>query len=356
MEFKQDCAYDIVAPTSMGIRLTPVDHQPVELARELCLQVTSAESNVLSTAAALGLSTKVLTAIVEGSPIARRITNDLGRRNIAIDAKHVPQNGPWGYRHQINFADSGYGMRAPSVHNDRANEVGRLLRAEDFDLNRLFRQDGVKILHLSGLFVALSDETAQFSLELARAARSSGTKLSFDINYRASFWDGRNDELIHVFHELATLADVLIGNEEDFQLALGVPGPDTGGRDLNDQIATFQQMIDSMQPDYPNAAVIATTLREVTSANEHLWGAVMKSDDWHVVTPRRIPVLDRIGGGDAFVGGLLYGLLKGWDHQDACHFGWANGAYVVTLLDDFSSPMSESQIWSVWKGNARIRR
>lgn len=356
MEFKQDCAYDIVAPTSMGIRLTPSDRQPMESARELRMQVTSAESNVLSTAAALGLSTKLLTALVEDNPIARRIVSDLRGRDIAVDAKRVPANGPWGYRHQINFADSGYGMRAPSVHNDRANEVGRMLTSADFDLNQLFQEDGVKLLHLSGLFVALSHETAQFSLELARAARSSGTKLSFDINYRPSFWEGRQDELIHVFHEIATLADILIGNEEDFQLALGVPGPSPGGRDLSDKIITFQQMIDSMQADYPNAKVIATTLREVISANEHIWGAVMKSDDWHVITPRKIPVLDRIGGGDAFVGGLLYGLLSGWDHQDACHFGWANGAYVVTLLDDYSTPLNEAQIWSVWEGNARIRR
>ncbi len=116
-------------------------------------------------------------------------------------------------------------------------------------------------------------------------------------------------------------------------------------------------MINNMKNDFPNVEIVANTLREVVSANEHMWGSIMKADnEWHIVEPRVIPVLDRIGGGDGFVGGLLYGLVSNMSYEDAFHFGWANGALTTTLLNDYSSPMDEEQVWSVWEGNARVRR
>lgn len=115
-------------------------------------------------------------------------------------------------------------------------------------------------------------------------------------------------------------------------------------------------MIQNMESTFPNVSLVATTLREVVNANEHLWGAIMKTSEWHIVQPQAIQVLDRIGGGDGFVGGLLYGLIQGMSDSDAFHFGWANGAFTVTLLNDFSQPTTEEQIWSVWQGNARVRR
>lgn len=357
MELKKNCKYAIVVPSSMGVRITPANRQPVHISDTFRMQATSAETNVISIAAALGEKTKVLTTFVEGSPIAQFIKNDLSRRGIDYEGKEVPQGGPWGYRHQFNIADSGFGLRAPRVQNDRAGEVGRTLNIKDFDLDRIFGEEGVMILHLSGLVAALSHETGVFCLELVRAAKKYGTKISFDLNYRASFWKNREDELSAIFREIASVSDILIGNEEDFQLSLGIKGPEAGGKDISSKIESFKGMIMEVKKQYPDVSVFATTLRQVVSANEHLWGAIMLADDkWTVIEPRPIQVMDRIGGGDAFVGGLLYSITRGYEFEKCANFGWACGAFVATLLDDFGLPADEEQIWSIWEGNARVRR
>lgn len=349
--------FALVCPTSMGVRITPADRQPVHTAGLFQMQVTSAESNVLSIGAALGLRTKVLTKFVADSPIAAMIRADLRRRGIEYEGVEVSQGDAWGYRHQFNIADSGYGVRGPRVWNDRAGEVGRTLKIEEFDLARIFGEEGVEILHISGLIAALSSETGRFCLELARAAKRYGTRISFDLNYRASFWKGREEELGAIFSEIASVADILIGNEEDFQLALGIRGPEAGGKDIATKIASFQGMIRCVKERYPAAKTFATTLRQVVSANEHLWGAiVLHEDTWYTEQPRSIPVLDRIGGGDGFVGGLLYAIARDWDPENWIRFGWACGAYVTTLLTDYGLPADEEQIWSIYNGNARVKR
>ncbi len=349
--------YALVVPTSMGVRITPVDRQPVHISHNFYMQATSAETNVATVPAALGLPVKVLTTFVEGSPIAAFIKADLRSRNMEYEGKEVPQGGPWGYRHQFNIADSGFGLRGPRVQNDRAGEVGRALNVKDFDLPRIFGEEGVEVLHLSGLIAALSHETGIFCLELARAAKKYGTRISFDLNYRASFWKGREEELSAIFREIASVSDILIGNEEDFQLCLGVQGPEAGGKDLASKLDSFKEMILRVQKEYPGATTFATTLRQVVSANEHLWGAILLRDgEWHVAEPRPIQVLDRIGGGDGFVGGLLYGVLKGWSAEDCLHFGWATGALAATMLNDYAQPADEEQVWAVWSGNARVKR
>lgn len=349
--------YAIAVPTSMGVRITPANRQPVHLSHEYYLQATSAETNVASVPAALGMPALVLTTFVEGSPIAQFIKNDLRSRGMDYLGKEVPQGGPWGYRHQFNIADSGYGLRGPRVHNDRAGEVGRTLNVEDFDLEQIFGQDGVEILHLSGLIAALSHETGIFCLELARAAKKYGTRISFDLNYRASFWKGREEELSSIFKEIAGLADILIGNEEDFQLSLGIQGPEAGGKGLASKIEGFKEMILRVKEEYPQVKLFATTLREVKNANEHLWGAILyEGGQFYVAEPREIQVLDRIGGGDGFVGGLLYGVLKSWKPEDCLHFGWATGALATTSLNDYAQPADEEQVWALWSGNARVKR
>lgn len=347
----------LVVPTSMGVRITPINRQPVHISHEFYMQATSAETNVATVSSSLGLPVKVLTTFVEGSPIAQFIKNDLRSRGMEYEGKEVPQGDPWGYRHQFNIADSGFGLRGPRVQNDRAGEVGRTLKVEDFDLQRIFGEEGVEILHLSGLIAALSPETSRFCVELARAAKAYGTKISFDLNHRASFWKGREEELHAAFHEIASLSDILIGNEEDFQLCLKVKGPEAGGKDLSGKIESFKEMILRVQEQYPNATTFATTLRQVINANEHLWGAILLRDgQWHVAEPRPIQVMDRIGGGDGFVGGLLYGILKNWKAEDCLHFGWATGVMAATMLNDYAQPADEEQVWAVWSGNARVKR
>ncbi len=357
LEPKKETMWSLVVPTSMGVRLTPGNGQPVHVSHDFTMQATSVETNLVSIASYLELPVKILTTFVKDSPIAAFIKSDLRSRNIVYEGPEVPQGGPWGYRHQFNIADSGFGARGPRVQNDRAGEVGRTLNVKDFDLERLFGKEGVGIIHLSGMIGSLSKETGEFCLAMARAAKKHGTLISFDLNYRASFWKDREKELRVLFTEIASLTDILVGNEEDFQLCLGIEGPKAGGHKLTGQIDGFKDMLNRVRAVFPKASMLATTLRQVENANRHLWGAVVLSgEDWHVIEPREIPVLDRIGGGDGFVGGLLYGILRGWDSERCTQFGWASGALVATSLSDYGQPADEEQIWSIWQGNARVKR
>ncbi|HKJ43798.1 MAG TPA: sugar kinase [Sunxiuqinia sp.] len=356
-QLKKDCKYSLLVATSMGVRITPANGQPVHSSDLFQMQATSAETNVASIASYLGLPTKVLTSFVKGSPIAQFIKNNLKARHMDYEGPEVDQGNPWGYRHQFNIADSGYGSRGPRVQNDRAGEVGRTLNVKDFDLERIFGEEGVQIVHLSGLIGALSEETTKFCLEIARAAKKHGTLISFDLNYRASFWKGRDQELRESFTEIASVSDILIGNEEDFQLCLGIEGPEAGGEGLAKKIDGFKGMITRVKETFPDASVFATTLREVVSTNEHKWGAIMLAgNEWQVIEPRTIHVLDRIGGGDGFVGGLLYGILKEWGAEKWPQFGWATGALATTFLTDYAQPADEDMVWSIWEGNARVKR
>jgi 2-dehydro-3-deoxygluconokinase len=357
MKLRPNSKYALLVPTSMGVRITPLNGQPVHSSELFKMQATSAETNVASISSHLGLPVKVLTTFVKDSPVAQFIKANLRARNIEFEGPEVPQGGPWGYRHQFNIADSGFGTRGPRVQNDRAGEVGRTLNVKDFDLDRIFGKEGVQIVHLSGLIGALSEETSKFCLEIARAAKKNGTRISFDLNYRATFWKGREKELREIFTEIASVSDILIGNEEDFQLCLGIQGPEAGGKDIEAEIDGFKAMIGRVKEAFPNASVFATTLREVVSVNEHLWGAIMLAEDkWEVIKPRTIRVLDRIGGGDGFVGGMLYAILKGWVVEKWAQFGWASGALATTFETDYAQPADEDMIWSIWEGNARVKR
>ena len=341
----------------MGVRITPENRMAVHNSNMFYLQATSAETNVLNVAASLGQECVALTKFVKGSPIAAFIQAQLRARNIRYEGVEVEQGGPWGYRHQFNIADSGFGLRAPRVWNDRAGEVGRTLSIDDFDIERIFGAEGVGILHISGLIAAMSHETTECCLALAKAAKQYGTLVSFDLNYRATFWKGREEELSLAFHEIASCADILIGNEEDFQLCLGFKGPEAGGKDLAAKIESFKAMIAQVKQKYPNAQMFATTLRQVISANEHLWGAiVLAGDEWYVEEPREIQVMDRIGGGDGFSGGLLYGVLNGWAPEQCLQFGWASGVLAASSLNDYAEPADEKQVWDIYKGNARVQR
>ncbi len=357
MELLKNAKYDLLVPTSMGVRITPVNRQPVHTGSLFEMQATSAETNVANVCASLGMRVKVLTKFVKDSAIASYIQAELRRRGMEYEGPQVDQGGPWGFRHQFNIADSGFGGRGPRVLNDRAGEVGRTLTASDFDLERIFGGEKCRILHLSGLIGALSPETSRCCLELARAAKRHGTAVSFDLNYRASFWAGREAELREQFTEIAALSDILIGNEEDFQLALGIEGPEAGGEGIAAKIEGFKGMIERAKAAFPNTGVFATTLREVVSANRHLWGAILlENDNWYLEPQREIEVLDRIGGGDGFVGGLLYGVLQGWEPQKWIQFGWASGALAATMLTDYATPADEAQVWSIYEGNARVKR
>ena len=357
LNLRENCRYALACPTSMGVRITPDNRMAVHNSNHFYMQATSAESNVLNVSSSLGRECLVLTKFVKGSPIAQFIKNDLRSRNINYEGVEVDQGGPWGYRHQFNIADSGFGMRAPRVWNDRAGEVGRTLSADEFDLDRIFGEEGVAIFHISGLIAAMSEQTTKFCLECAKAAKKYGTLVSFDLNHRATFWKGREEELSEAFHQIASVADILVGNEEDFQLCLGFKGPEAGGKDILGKIESFKGMINEVREKYPNAKVYGTTLRQVISANEHMWGCLLYADGtWCVEEPRPIQVMDRIGGGDGFTGGLLYGLLNGWEPEKCAQFGWATGVLAASSLNDYAEPADEKQVWDIYAGNARVQR
>ena len=357
MKIKRNAKYAVACLSSMGLRITPENRMAVHNSNRFLLQATSAETNVLNVTSSLGPECLVLTRFVAGSPMAAFIKAQLRARNIAYVGPDVPQGGPWGYRHQFNIADSGFGLRAPRVWNDRAGEVGRTLDAKDYDTKLLFGKLGVKVLHLSGLIAAMSPETTACCLKLAAEAKKYGVLVSFDLNYRATFWKGREAELRKAFHQIASVADILVGNEEDFQLCLGFKGPEAGGKDLAAKIESFKAMITQVVKKYPNAKMCGTTLRQVITANEHLWGAIVYSGGkWFVEEPRPIVVMDRIGGGDGFTGGLLYGVLNGWDGEKCLQFGWASGVLAASSLNDYAEPADEKQVWDIYKGNARVQR
>lgn len=356
-KLKENAKYSLIVPTSMGVRITPLNRQSVHSSDSFRMQVTSAETNVASVASYLGMPVKVLTTFVKESPIARMIKDDLASRHMDYEGQEVSQGNPWGYRHQINIADDGYGPRGPRVWNDRAGEVGRTLNVSDFDVEKIFEKEGTKVLHISGLIAALSPETGKFCLEIAKSAKKHGTLITFDLNYRASFWENRKDELKDTFTQIAEITDILLGNEEDYQMSFGISGPESHGVDIKSGIEDYKEMIKKVRKIFPNVSVYGTTLRQVIDANTHMWGALLLAgEEWQVVEPRKISVLDRIGGGDGFVGGLLYSVMKGWEPEKWIKFAWACGALAVTSITDYCQPADEEQIWSIWEGNARVKR
>ena len=342
--------YALIAPTSIGVRLTPVDFAAVQDQNRFLMQATSAETNVLNVPAALGLPVKALTAFVAGSPIAAFIRRELRRRGIDFEGPERVPDGPWGCRHQFNIADTGFGVRAPRVYNDRAGEVGRSLTPEDFDLPRLFEQEGAQVLHLSGLIAALSPETGRLCLQLAEAAKASGTRVSFDPNYRDSFWRGRETELRTLFYEIGRRTDILFG-------LLGPDGmplkpPAAGGEAA--QRAAMARTLEA----FPNVEQLAMTNRVAHSVGRHSWGAAVltRTGVFAVAPLREIAVLDRIGGGDGFAGGYLYGQVCGRGPEESLQLGWAAGALAVAGLMDYAAPADEQELWDIWGGDAAVKR
>ena len=347
MNFKQNCKYDIAAVSSLGLRLCPAERQPLFSGAPLTLQATSAETNVLTALSSLGMRTKVLTKFVEGLETSRYIMAELARRGIEAESLDVEAGGPWGYRHQINFADSGFGSVPPTVLNDRSGEVGRAIRAEDFDLEKLFKTDGCRIFHLSGLVAAVSEETGKACLAMVRAAKKACAKVSFDVNYRRLLHQGREQQLFELFDEIASYADILSG-------ASYLVCEDKGrARDLDEEAAYAEDL----RRRYPDVEVIFSVCRREIDANRHLLGAAMLEGG---TLSRRelqeLAVYDRIGGGDGYLAGVLYGLLKGYDPQQCLDLGWAVSAMAVSGVHDYAEPSSEEQLWKICRGDTQIMR
>ncbi len=255
------------------------------------------------------------------------------------------------------YSDRGQGIRAPVVFYNRSNEAAAQLKPGDFNWSEIF-SGGIRWFHSGGIFAALSETTAEVIIEGMKAAKAAGAICSFDLNYRAKLWNisGGHDRAVAVLDRIVKNVDVLVGNEEDLQLGLGIPGPEVAAKSKLDPTAFFG-MIGKVTAKHPQVKVVATTLREVHSTNRHSWGAVAWINGKTFVSPTcELDVLDRVGGGDGFASGFIYGLLTGEPEEEAVKLGWAHGALLTTFPGD-TTMASVDQVRAYAKGgSARIQR
>ena len=290
-------------------------------------------------------------------PIGDLIAERVRAMGVKPFYKHFKHDGATGPNMAAVYSDRGFGMRAPVVFYNRANEAAALLKPGDFDWNAIF-SGGVRWFHSGGIFAALSPTTAELIIEGMRAAKAAGAVVSFDLNYRAKLWNisGGHERAVAVIRRIMEHVDVLVGNEEDLQMGLGIPGPEVAAKSKLDPSAFFG-MIDRVVAQHPQIKIVATTLREVHSTNRHSWGAVAWMEGRNYVSPTaELDVLDRVGGGDGFAAGFFYGLLTGAPPEEALRLGWAHGALLTTFPGD-TTMATLDQVRAIAKGgSARIQR
>jgi 2-dehydro-3-deoxygluconokinase len=302
------------------------------------------------------LRTGIVSAMVD-YPIGDLIAERVRAMGIKPFYKYFAHNGVNGPNMATIYSDQGHGMRAPVVFYNRANEAAALLKPGDFDWQAIF-SEGVRWLHSGGIFASLSETTGDVIVEAMQAAKAAGVVTSFDLNYRAKLWNiwGGEAKAQSVIHRIVENVDVLVGNEEDLQLGLGIPGPKVAAKSKLDP-SVFFGMIDQVLEKYPHVKVVATTLREVHSTNRHSWAAVAWMDGQTYISPTaELDVYDRVGGGDGFAAGLFFGLLTGEDPQQAVNLGWAHGALITTFPGDTTMATLDQVRAFARGGSARIQR
>ena len=330
---------------------------PFRKATECQIHVSGGEFNVAANLAdCFGLETGLVTAMVD-YPIGDLVAERVRAMGVKPFYKRFRHNGVTGPNIATVYSDRGHGVRPPVVFYNRANEAAAQLKAGDFDWKAIFSQ-GVRWFHSGGIFAALSETTVEVILEGMQAAKAAGAVVSFDLNFREKLWNvsGGTARAQAVLSRIVEGVDVLVGNEEDLQRGLGIAGPDVEAKSKVDASA-FVSMIDRVVQRFPHLKVIATTLREVRSANRHAWAAVAWVDGHPYVSPScELDIHDRIGGGDGFLSGFVYGLLAGESPEEALKLGWAHGALLTTFPGDTTMATLE-QVRSFAKGaSARIQR
>jgi 2-dehydro-3-deoxygluconokinase len=356
------CELDLLSLGAVVHRLDP-GVVPFRQARSLDVHVSGGEYNVAANlATCFGLTTGVATAMVDNG-IGELVQSRIREIGVRPFYKHFKHDGVRGPNIATVYSDRGHGVRAPVVFYNRANEAGALLKPGDFDWAGIFGR-GVRWFHSGGIFASLSETTSEVILEGLRAAKAAGAVTSFDLNYRAKLWSawGGAAKGQGVMRKIAGEIDVLVGNEEDLQLGLGIAGPEAGGaasgkaKSKLDPEAFFG-MIDRVRGEFPNVKAVATTLREVHSTNRHDWAAVLWLDGERLVSPTmQLDVIDRIGGGDGFAAGLIFGLINGRPAEEALRLGWAHGALLTTFPGDVSMARLEEVEALAKGGSARVQR
>jgi len=356
LNIRPDGALDFLSLGALVHRLDP-GIIPFRKATECQIHVSGGEFNCAANLAdCFGLKTGIATAMVDypiGDLIAERV-RAMGVKPFYKRFKHNGVNGP---NMATVYSDRGYGMRAPVVFYNRANEAGALLKPGDFDWNAIFSA-GVRWFHSGGIFAALSPTTSDVIIEGMQAAKKAGAIVSFDLNYRAKLWgiSGGEERAVAVLNNIVKNADVIVGNEEDLQKGLGIPGPEVAAKSKLDPSAFFG-MIDQVIAKHPQVKVIATTLREVHSTNHHSWSAVAWiNGKTHIAPTAELNIYDRVGGGDGFASGFFYGMLTGESPEESVKLGWAHGALLTTFPGD-TTMATVDQVRSFAKGgSARIQR
>jgi len=347
---------DLISLGALVHRLDP-GIIPFRKAAEYQIHVSGGEYNVAANLSdCFRMKTAIATAMVEypiGDLAGERVRG-MGVKPFYRMFKHNGVNGP---NIAAVYSDRGHGIRAPVVFYNRSNEAAAQLRPGDFDWAAIFA-GGTRWFHSGGIFASLSATTGELIIEGMKAARRGGAVVSFDLNFREKLWSiwGGEKKAVNVIERIVENVDVLVGNEEDLQKGLGMPGPKATARSKLDP-EVFLGMMEALTARHPNVSVVATTLREVHSSNRHSWSAVawMNGQEWKAPTVE-LDVLDRVGGGDGFASGFFYGLLSGETPGDAVKLGWAHGALLTTFPGDTTMATLEQVRSFAAGGSARIQR
>lgn len=357
-DIRQDaCDLDFLSLGALVHRLDP-GVVPFRKARSAEIHVSGGEYNVAANLSdCFGLRTGVATAMVD-YPIGELVQARVRETGVKPFYKWFEHDGVHGPNMATVYSDRGQGVRPPVVFYNRSNEAAALLKPGDFNWAEIFAK-GVRWFHCGGIFASLSKTTAPLIIEAMQAAKAAGAVTSFDLNYRAKLWASvggaaRGQEVIK---SIASQLDIIVGNEVDLQQGLGIKGPDVDPHKSKLNPDAFLKLIDHVVEQHPNIKLVATTLREVHSANRHDWAAVLWLDGQHYVSPTlQLDVLDRIGGGDGFAAGLMYGLLSGRPAEEALRLGWAHGALLTTFPGDVSMAKLPEVEALAKGGSARVQR
>jgi len=353
---KDECELDFLSLGSLVHRLDP-GVVPFRKANSVDIHVSGGEYNVAAGLSdCFGMKTGIATAMVDYG-IGELVQNRVRAMGVRPYYKWFEHDGVRGPNIATVYSDLGYGVRPPVVFYNRANEAGALLKPGDFDWDKIFG-NGVRWFHSGGIFAALSETTSDLIIEAMQVARKQGTITSFDLNYRAKLWAsmGGLEKAQSVLRRIVENVDVLIGNEEDLQMGLGIPGPKVAAKSKLDTNVFFQ-MIGRVGEQFPEVKMVATTLREVISSNRHNWGGVLWYNREEYVSPMaELDVLDRIGGGDGFATGLIYGFLTGRKPEEALRLGWAHGALLTTFPGDVTMAKVVEVEAFAKGGSARVQR
>lgn len=356
LNIRKEGSIDLLALGALVHRLDP-GVVPFRKATECKIHVSGGEYNVAANLAdCFRMRTAIATAMVD-YPIGHLIAERVRAMGVQAFYKYFKHDGVRGPNMATVYSDRGFGVRPPVVFYNRSNEAAALLKPGDFNWKEIFGL-GVRWFHSGGIFASLSPTTSEVIIEAMQAAKEHGAIVSFDLNYRAKLWaaNGGQERAQQVLTRIVQYVDVLVGNEEDLQLGLGIPGPSVEGSSSLDP-ARFIAMMADVTKRFPNLKAVATTLREVLSANRHRWSAVAWIEGQTYLAPTcELDVYDRVGGGDGFAAGFFYGLMTGEPPQEALNLGWAHGALLTTYPGDTTMATLE-EVRAFAKGrSARIQR